>query len=86
MEPGHRRQISGQCFALARFKLPDEKVHGLLDELLCGVVLLCGALLVGRFARVAERRIFPVRRGVAAGAICVRHDVCSPLVPAWGGF
>jgi hypothetical protein len=52
MEPGHCREIRGQGFALARFKLLEQVVHGLLDELLCGVVFLRGALLVGRFARL----------------------------------
>jgi hypothetical protein len=83
METRHRRQIRGQGFAFSRFKLLEQKVYGLLDELLCGVVFLRGALLVRGLT--AERRIFAVRRGgggcVAAG---VRHGVCSPLVPAWG--
>ncbi len=57
MEACHCREIRGQCLALARFKLLDEKIHGLLDELLCGVVTLRSALLVRRFAPVAERRI-----------------------------
>jgi hypothetical protein len=86
MESGHRRQIRRQGFALARLKLMQQKVHGLLDELLCGVVFLAGALLVGRFAPVEERRIFVVRRGggCCAAAVCVRHDVRSPVLPAWG--
>ena len=46
MEPGHRGQIRGQGFALARFKLLNKVVYGLLDELLRGVVFLAGALLV----------------------------------------
>ncbi len=53
METGHRREIRGQCFALARFKLLEQVIHGLLDELLRGVVALRGALLVGGFAAVA---------------------------------
>ena len=65
MEPRHRAKIRGQGFALARLKLLNEVVHGLLDELLCGVVFLAGALLVRRLAAVLPCRIFPVRRGVA---------------------
>jgi hypothetical protein len=80
MEPGHCSEIRGQGLAFSRFKLLEQKVYGLLDELLCGVVFLRGVLLVGRFAPVAERRIFAMRRGgggcVAAG---VRHDVRSPV-------
>ena len=75
METGHCREIRGQSFALARFKLLEQVIHGLLDELLRGVVALRGALLVGGFAAV--RRIFAVRRGggvvVGAGS-CVGHD------------
>jgi len=85
MKPGHCGEIRGQGFALARFKLLNEKVHGLLDKLLRGVVALRSALLVGRFAPVAERRIFAVRRGALGAAAGVRHGVCSP-VPAWGGI
>jgi len=70
---------------VARLKLLDEVVHGLFDKELGGVVLLCGALLIGRVAAVGPlRRIFPVRRGVAAFAGCVRHDVRSPVLPAEG--
>ena len=47
METGHRREIRGKCFALARFKLLKQVIHGLLDELLRWVVALRGALLVG---------------------------------------
>jgi len=47
MKPRHRGEIRGQCLALARLKLLDKKIHGLLDKLLCGVVLLAGALLIG---------------------------------------
>jgi len=85
MEPSHCSKVGGQGFALARLKLQEEVVHGLLDELLCGVVFLGGALLVRRFAVTAERRIFPVRRGgggCAAG--CVKHDVCSPVAAREG--
>ena len=64
MEPGHRAKVGGQGFALARLKLLDEEIHGLLDELLCGVVFLGGALLVRRLAAVLPCRIFPVRRGL----------------------
>jgi len=53
MEPRHCREVGGQGFALARFKLLEQEVHGLLDELLSGVVFLGGALLVGRFAVTA---------------------------------
>jgi hypothetical protein len=56
METGHRREICGQCLALARFKLLKQVIHGLLDKLLRGVVALRGALLVRGFA--AERRTF----------------------------
>jgi hypothetical protein len=72
METRHRAEIRGQGFALARFKLLDEIVHGLLDELLCGVVLLAGALLVRRLAAVLPCRIIPVRRGVADNG-CAAH-------------
>ena len=75
METGHCCEIRGQSFALARFKLLEQVIHGLLDELLRGVVALRGALLVRGFAAV--RRIFAVRRGggvvVGAGS-CVGHD------------
>lgn len=81
MEPRHRAQVRGQCFALARFKLPDEVVHGLLDKLLCGVVFPAGALPVRRLALVLPCRIFPVRRGagnngnaIAGGEGCGAHD------------
>jgi hypothetical protein len=47
MKPGHGGEIRGQSLALARFKLLEQKVYGLLDELLRGVVALRGALLVG---------------------------------------
>ena len=53
METGHRREIRGQGFALARFKLLEQVIHGLLDELLRGVVALRGALLVRGFAAVS---------------------------------
>jgi hypothetical protein len=67
MEPGHCGEIRGQGLALARFKLLEQKVYGLLDELLCGVVFLRGALLVRGFS--CERRIFAVRRG-GGGLLC----------------
>jgi hypothetical protein len=54
----------------------------LLDELLRGVVALRGALLVRGFA--AERRIVAVRRGGGGVAAGVRHDLRSPVLPAWG--
>ncbi len=62
---------------MACFKLLDEVVHGLLDKQLCGVVSLARALLIGRVAAVALRRIFPVRRGVAAGCAIARGDGCT---------
>ena len=72
METGHRREIRGQSFALARLKLLKQVIHGLLDELLRGVVALRGALLVRGFA--AERRIFAVRRGGGGVAAGVRRS------------
>ena len=67
VEAGHCAEVRGQGLALARLKLLNEKIHGLLDDKLCGVVLLAGALLVGGGAALgALRRIFPVRRGGAA--------------------
>jgi hypothetical protein len=61
-------QRAGSSFAVARFKLLDEVVHGLLDEQLGGVVLSHGALLVRRVVAVVPlRRIFPVRRRVDVG-------------------
>jgi hypothetical protein len=78
MKPGHCGEIRGQCLALARFKLLNQEVHGLLDKLLRGVVALRGALLVRGLA--AERRILAVRRGCGrCAAAGVRHDVCSPV-------
>ena len=83
MEPGHRGKVGGQGFTLARRKLLKQKIYRLLDELLCGVVFLRGALLVGRL--VGERRIFPVRRAAGGcAADCVRHDVCSPVAAREG--
>jgi len=61
METCHRAEIRGQGFALACLKLLDEVVNGLLDELLCWVVFLAGALLVRRLAAVLPCRILPVR-------------------------
>jgi len=66
MEPGHGGKVGGEGFALACLKLLEQEVHGLPDELLCGVVFLGSALLIGRFAGTAEGRIFPVRRGGGA--------------------
>ncbi len=87
MEAGHCGKVGGQRFALACLKLLEQKIYGLLDELLRGVVFLRVALLIGRFARVAERRIFPVRRdGCGCVAGYVRHDGCSPVLPARGGI
>jgi hypothetical protein len=40
-------EIRGQRLALARLKFLEQVIHGLFDELLCGVLPLCGALLVG---------------------------------------
>ena len=74
METRHRAEVRGQSFALACLKLLNEVVHGLLDELLCGVVFLATALLIRRLAAVPPRRIFPVRRGVA--------DMAVPLLAA----
>ena len=64
MEPRHRAEIGGQGFALACLKLLEQIIHGLLDELLCGVVLLRGALLVRGIAAGAKRRILTVRRAL----------------------
>ena len=47
MKPGHCIQVGGQGFALARFKLLDQKVYCLLDEHLRRVVTLRSPLLVG---------------------------------------
>jgi hypothetical protein len=82
METGHSREIRGQSFALARFKLLEQVVHGLFDELLRGVIALRGALLVGGFVR--HRRIFTVRRGGGGIVAGVWHGVRSPVLPAWG--
>jgi len=95
METRHRAEIRGQSFALARLKLLDEVIHGLLDELLCRVVFLAVALLVRRLAAVLPCRIFSVRRGVAdygcaiAGgegcvADCGWHNSSPRLLPAVG--
>ena len=97
METRHRAEIRGQSFALARLKLLDEVIHGLLDELLCRVVFLAGALLVRRLAAVLPCRICPVRRGVAdngcaiaGGEGCTTHGGCHcsvpRLLPAVGRF
>jgi hypothetical protein len=50
VKAGHCRQIRGQRLALACFKLLEQELDGLLDELLHGVFALGGALLVGGFA------------------------------------
>ena len=95
MEPRHCAEVRGQRFALACLKLLNEIVHGLLDELLGGVVLLAAALLVRRLAAVLPCRIFPVRRGAAdngcaiAGgegctAHCGWHDSVPHLLPTVG--
>ena len=47
VETGHCTEIRGQRLALARPKLLEQVIHGLFDELLCGVLPLHGALLVG---------------------------------------
>ena len=69
MEPRHRAKIRGQGFALARLKLLDEVIHGLLNDYLRGVVFLARALLIRRVVAGPLRRIFPVRRCVAGCAI-----------------
>ena len=76
MESCHCVQVRGESFALACLKLLDEVIHRLLDEQLRGVVALCGALLVGGIAAIAERRIFPVRCGVAAAGCAVAGVGC----------
>ena len=80
METRHRAEIRGKSFALARLKLLDEVVHGLFDELLCGVVFLAVALLVRRLAAVLPCRIFPVRRGAADNG-CIAHGCCHCSIP-----
>jgi hypothetical protein len=89
MKPRHRAEIRGQGFAFARLKLLDEIIHGLLDELLGGVVFLAVALLVRRLAAVLPCRIFPVRRGAADNG-CPAHGGCHcsvpHLLPAVGRF
>ena len=89
METRHRAEIRGQGFALARLKLLDEIIHGLLDELLGGVVFLAVALLVRRLAAVLPCRILPVRRGAADNG-CTAHGGCHcsipRLLPAEGRF
>ncbi len=67
VKPRHRSQIRCESFALACLDLLDEKVHGLLDDELSWIVFLCCPSLIGRIAAVALRRIFPVRRSLAAG-------------------
>ena len=76
METRHCSEIRGQGFALARFKLLNKKIHGLLDDKLRRVVLLAGALLIRRRAALGPlRRIFPVRRGVATVGCVVADGV-----------
>jgi hypothetical protein len=67
----HRAEIGGEHVALPRIQLLNEVIDCLLDELLRGVFALCRALLVGRGARVALRRIFPVRRGVPVAGCAI---------------
>ena len=69
VESRNRGQICGQCLALARFYLLDEEIHGLLDDELGWIVFLRCPPLIRRIAAVPQRRIFPVRRGVAGCAI-----------------
>ena len=89
METRHRAEIRGQGFALACLKLLDEVIHGLLDELLGGVVFLAGPLLVRRLAPVLPCRIIPMRRGAADNG-CTAHSGCHcsipRLLPAEGRF
>jgi hypothetical protein len=47
VETGHCAEICGQRLAFAHIKLLEQVIHGLFDELLCGVLPLLGALLVG---------------------------------------
>src|SRR5581483_558976 len=87
MEPSHRAKIRSQGFAFACLKLLDQIVHGLLDELLCGVVFLAGALLVRRFAAGPTCRIIPVRRGAADNGRTAHggwHNSSPRLLPAVG--
>jgi hypothetical protein len=47
VETGHCAEMRGQRFALARLKLLEQVIHGLFDELLCGVLPRRAAQLVG---------------------------------------
>ncbi len=76
MKATHRVEIGCECIGVSGLKLRDEAQDVFSDELLRGLRL---PFFTGG-SRVA---------GVAAGvgvvaAVCVRHDVRSPLVPAWG--
>ena len=96
VEARHRAEIGGKGLAVARLKLFHEVVHGLFDQDLGGIVFLRGALLIGRVAVGPLRRIFPVRRKVAAGWAIAggegwaagdwRCHVGAPQVPAQGRF
>jgi len=93
VEPRHRSEVRGQGFALARLKLLDEVIHGLLDDYLSGVVFLARSVLIRRVAAGPLRRIFPVRCGAAGYVIagvggCVAdsgwHNSVPHLLPAVG--
>jgi hypothetical protein len=47
VEAGHCSEIRGQRLAFTCFKLLEQVIYGLLDELLRGILALRGALLVG---------------------------------------
>ena len=81
MEPRHRAKVRGQGFALARLKLLDEVIHGLLDDYLSGVVFLARALLIRRVAAGPLRRIFPVRRGVVLAVPLLAVVAAMLVVP-----
>lgn len=58
--------------------------HGLPDEGLRGVVFRAGALLIGRVALVGPlRRIFAVRRGVAAASVAIAGGVGNAGGGSW---
>ena len=78
VKPGHRSEIRGQGFALAFLKLLDQIVNGLLDELLCGVVALAGALLIRRVVRVRCAAFFLC--GAALLAVPLLAVVAAMLV------
>lgn len=72
VEPRYGAEIGGEYVAVSGLKLLDEVIHGLPDEGLRGVVLLAGAFLIGLVAAVVPlRRIFAVRRGVAAAGAAI---------------